>query len=128
MRHELPAISKRGGGSIVNMASIFGKVGFRTASAYVAAKHGAVGLTENAALVDSNQGIRVNSVGPGFIKTPLLDNNHSPEQMKGIAAMHPMQCLGTVMEVAEQVQWLASDKSTFVTGSYYSVDGGYLAQ
>ena len=128
MRYELPAILKSGGGSIVNMASILGKVGFRTASAYVAAKHGVVGLTENAALEYADQGIRVNSIGPGFIKTPLLDNNLSPEQLSGIAALHPMQRLGTAMEVAELVLWLASEKSSFVTGSYYNVDGGYLAQ
>lgn len=128
MRYQVPAMLKNGGGAIVNMASILGKVGFPTSSAYASAKHGVVGLTENAALEYATQGIRVNAVGPGFIKTPLLDNNLDNEQMKGIAAMHPMQRLGTAQEVAELVLWLASDKASFVTGSYYNVDGGYLAQ
>nr|MBP7156806.1 SDR family oxidoreductase [Flavobacteriales bacterium] len=74
------------------------------------------------------QGIRVNTVGPGFIKTPLLDTNLNKEQLEGIAAMHPMKRLGTAEEVAELVLWLVSDKASFVTGSYYNVDGGYLAQ
>lgn len=127
MRYQIPAMLKTGGGSIVNIASILGKVGFPMSSAYASAKHGVVGLTENAALEYATQGIRVNAVGPGFIKTPLLDKNLSEEQMKGMAAMHPMQRLGTAREVAELILWLASDRSSFVTGSYYNVDGGYLA-
>ena len=127
MRYQIPAMLKNGGGAIVNMASILGKVGFPMSIAYVAAKHGVVGLTENAALEYATQGIRVNTVGPGFIKTPLLDKNLTAEQMTGIAAMHPMLRLGTAQEVAELVLWLASDKASFVTGSYYNVDGGYLA-
>ncbi len=128
MRYQIPAMLKNKGGAIVNMASVLGKVGFPTSAAYVAAKHGIVGLTENAALEYATQGIRVNAVGPGFIKTPLLDDNLTKEQMKGIAALHPMKRLGTAEEVAELVLWLASDKASFVTGSYYNVDGGYLAQ
>jgi len=127
MRYQIPAMLKTGHGAIVNMASILGKVGFPMSSAYVTAKHGVVGLTENAALEYATQGIRVNAVGPGFIKTPLLDKNLTDEQLTGIAAMHPMQRLGTAQEVAELVLWLASDKASFVTGSYYNVDGGYLA-
>ncbi len=127
MRYEIPAMLKSGGGNIVNMASILGKVGFPMSSAYASAKHGVIGLTETAACEYATQGIRVNAVGPGFIKTPLLDKNLSAEQMTGIAAMHPMQRLGTAQEVAELVLWLASDKASFVTGSYYNVDGGYLA-
>lgn len=128
MRYQIPAMLKNGGGSIVNMASILGKVGFPMSSAYAAAKHGVIGLTETAACEYATQGIRVNAVGPGFIKTPLLDNNMNEEQLKGFAAMHPMQRLGTAQEVAELVLWLASDKASFVTGAYYNVDGGYLAQ
>ena len=127
MRYQLPAMLKNGGGSIVNMASILGKVGFPMSSAYASAKHGVIGLTETAACEYATQGIRINAVGPGFIKTPLLDKNLNEEQLKGIAAMHPMQRLGTVEEVAELVLWLASDKASFVTGAYYNVDGGYLA-
>ena len=127
MRYQIPAMLKNGGGSIVNMASILGKVGFPRSSAYASAKHGVIGLTETAACEYATQGIRVNAVGPGFIKTPLLDKNLNEEQVKGIAAMHPMQRLGTPNEVAELVLWLASDKASFVTGAYYNVDGGYLA-
>ncbi len=127
MRYQIPAMLKNGGGAIVNMASILGKVGFPMSCAYASAKHGVIGLTENAALEYATQGVRVNAVGPGFIKTPLLDNNLTAEQLTGIAAMHPMQRLGTAQEVAELVLWLASDKASFVTGSYYNVDGGYLA-
>lgn len=128
MRYQIPAMLKNKGGAIVNMASILGKVGFPMSGAYVAAKHGVIGLTENAALEYATQGIRVNSVGPGFIKTPLLDDNLDKDQMAEIAAVHPMKRLGTAEEVAELVLWLASDKASFVTGAYYNVDGGYLAQ
>ena len=127
MRYQIPAMLKNGGGAIVNMASILGKVGFPMSSAYSSAKHGVIGLTETAACEYATQGIRVNAVGPGFIKTPLLDKNLNEDQLKGIAAMHPMQRLGTAQEVAELVLWLVSDKASFVTGAYYNVDGGYLA-
>lgn len=128
MRHQLPAMQANKGGSIVNIASILGKVGFPMSSAYVAAKHGVVGLTENAALEYATARIRVNAVGPGFIRTPLLDKHLTTAQLEGVAAMHPMKRLGTAEEVAELVLWLASDKASFVTGAYYAVDGGYLAQ
>ena len=128
MRYQIPAMLKSGGGSIINIASILGQVGFAYSSAYVAAKHGVVGLTKNAAMEYAAQGIRVNSVGPGFIKTPLLDRNLNAEQMAGIAALHPIGRLGRPEEVAELVLWLASDKASFVTGAYYAVDGGYLTR
>jgi NAD(P)-dependent dehydrogenase (short-subunit alcohol dehydrogenase family) len=128
MRYQIPAMLKSGGGSIVNIASILGQVGFATASAYVAAKHGVVGLSKNAAIEYATQGIRVNSVGPGFIRTPLLTKNLTEEQLAGIAALHPIGRLGTAHEVAELVLWLATGKSSFVTGAYYAVDGGYLSR
>jgi NAD(P)-dependent dehydrogenase (short-subunit alcohol dehydrogenase family) len=128
MRYQIPAMLKSGGGSIINIASILGQVGFATASAYVAAKHGVVGLSKNAAMEYATQGIRVNSVGPGFIRTPLLEKNLSEEQLAGIAALHPIGRLGTAHEVAELVLWLATGKSSFVTGAYYAVDGGYLSR
>jgi NAD(P)-dependent dehydrogenase (short-subunit alcohol dehydrogenase family) len=128
MRYQIPAMLKGGGGSIVNIASILGQVGFATASAYVAAKHGVVGLSKNAAMEYATQGIRVNSVGPAFIRTPLLTKHLTEEQLTGIAAMHPIGRLGRPEEVAELVLWLASDKASFVTGSYYAVDGGYLTR
>jgi NAD(P)-dependent dehydrogenase (short-subunit alcohol dehydrogenase family) len=128
MRYQIPAMLKSGGGSIVNIASILGQVGFATASAYVAAKHGVVGLSKNAAMEYAAQGIRVNSVGPGFIRTPLLTKHLTEEQLTGIAALHPIGRLGTSEEVAELVLWLASEKASFVTGAYYAVDGGYLTR
>jgi NAD(P)-dependent dehydrogenase (short-subunit alcohol dehydrogenase family) len=128
MRYQIPAMLKTGGGSIINMASILGQAGFATASAYVAAKHGVVGLTKNAGLEYGEQGIRVNAVGPGFIRTPLLTKHLTEVQLAGIATMHPIGRLGTAQEVAELVLWMASDKSSFVTGAYYAVDGGYLTR
>jgi NAD(P)-dependent dehydrogenase (short-subunit alcohol dehydrogenase family) len=128
MRYQIPAMLAAGGGSIVNISSILGQVGFRGASAYVAAKHGLVGLTQNAALEYGPNNIRVNVVGPGFINTPLLEKNLTPDAMKTLASLHPIGRIGEAKEVAELVLWLASDKASFVTGSYYSIDGGYLAQ
>jgi len=127
MRYQIPAMKAAGGGSIVNISSILGQVGFRNAPAYVAAKHGIVGLTKNAAIEYAQENIRANVVGPGFIRTPLLDHM-SEETLKTIAAMHPMNRLGTVAEVADLALWLASDRASFVTGAYFAVDGGYLAQ
>lgn len=128
MRYQLPAMQAAGGGAIVNMASILGQVGFRNSAAYVAAKHGVIGLTRNAALEYARANIRVNAIGPGFISTPLLERNLNAETMKGLAKLHPMGRLGEAEEVAELVLWLSSHKASFVTGSYYPIDGGYLAQ
>ncbi|MCX5741095.1 MAG: SDR family NAD(P)-dependent oxidoreductase [Proteobacteria bacterium] len=128
MRYQIPEMVKAGGGSIINIASILGQVGFRNAAAYVSAKHGVVGLTQTAALEYGAQKIRVNAVAPGFIKTPLLTNNLKSEVMASLAGMHALGRLGESAEVAELVAFLASDKASFVTGSYIPVDGGYLAQ
>jgi NAD(P)-dependent dehydrogenase (short-subunit alcohol dehydrogenase family) len=119
---------KAGGGCIVNLASILGQVGFRNSAAYVAAKHGVVGLTQSAALEYGPQKIRINAVGPGFIKTPLLEKNLTPEAVKALEGLHAVGRLGESAEVAELVTWLSSEKASFVTGGYYAVDGGYLAQ
>lgn len=130
MHYQIPALLENGGGSIVNIASILGKVGTPGASGYVAAKHGVVGLTENAALEYAQRGIRVNAVGPGYIETPLLTENDNFDRaaMKELKALHPMGRLGQPEEVAELVYWLASERASFVTGAYYNVDGGYLAR
>ncbi|MEQ9262980.1 MAG: SDR family NAD(P)-dependent oxidoreductase [Owenweeksia sp.] len=128
MRYQIPAMLKAGGGAIVNIASILGRVGFEGSCAYTAAKHGVIGLTENAALEYSAEGIRVNAVGPGFIRTPLLDKNLEDEQLKQLEGLHAIGRLGKPGEVAELVLWLASEKASFVCGSYYPVDGGYLAR
>jgi NAD(P)-dependent dehydrogenase (short-subunit alcohol dehydrogenase family) len=127
MRYEIPAMLQRGGGSIVNMASILGSVGFANSPAYVAAKHGVLGLTKAAALEYAAQNIRVNSVGPAFIQTPLLSVLDEPttEFIKGL---HPVKRLGQPEEVAALVCFLASDEASFITGSYHLVDGGYTAQ
>lgn len=128
MRYQLPGMLSRGGGAIINIASVLGQAGFRNSAAYVAAKHGVVGLTKTAGLEYGPHKIRVNAVGPGFIMTPLLQQNLTPEALQALAALHAVGRLGEAPEVAELVTWLASDKASFVTGSYYAVDGGYLAQ
>jgi NAD(P)-dependent dehydrogenase (short-subunit alcohol dehydrogenase family) len=117
-----------GGGAIVNMASILGSVGFATSSAYVAAKQGVVGLTKSAAIEYGTQGIRVTSVGPGFISTPLIASNLDEAAQKAISDLHAMKRLGRAEEVAALVCFLASDAASFITGSYHVVDGGYTAQ
>lgn len=129
VKYAVPHIINSGGGSIINIASILGAVGFAQSVAYVAAKHGVVGLTKTAALEFSAQGVRVNAVGPAFIRTPLLEAIESDQPMMDmLVRMHPIGRLGESNEVAELVAWLASDKASFCTGAYYPVDGGYLAQ
>lgn len=128
MRYQIPAMLEAGGGAIVNISSILGQVAFEGAGAYTAAKHGLVGLTKNAALEYAGQGIRINVVGPGFIQTPMLSDNLTPEQVEAVKQLHPIGRLGTPEEVAELVLWLCSERASFVTGSYYAIDGGYLAR
>lgn len=128
LRYQIPAMKRAGGGSIVNMASILGQVGFPNVCAYVAAKHGVVGLTKTAALDHAADKIRVNSVGPAFIRTPLVESTLDEETIGGLVGLHPIGRLGEPPEVANLVAWLASDEASFVTGAYYPVDGGYLAQ
>jgi NAD(P)-dependent dehydrogenase (short-subunit alcohol dehydrogenase family) len=128
VRYQIPAMLNAGGGSIVNIASILGKAGTKSAAGYVAAKHGVIGLTEAAALDYADQKIRINSIGPGYILTPLLTKTLDDAAMKALVGLHPMGRLGNSEEVAELALWLNSDKASFVTGAYYNVDGGYLAQ
>lgn len=131
MRYGIPAILASGGGAIVNISSILGLVGWGTAPAYVTAKHGVSGLTKAAATEYAQQGIRVNSVHPGFIETPLLTKAGITPGTDGynfIAGKHAMNRLGTADEVANIVVWLCSDEASFVTGSNYTVDGGYTCQ
>jgi len=128
LRYQIPAILANGGGNIINMASVLGQVGTKFSPAYVAAKHGVVGLTKAAAIEYADQKIRINSVGPGYIKTPLLVKHLSEDQMDSLIKQHPIGRLGESQEIAELVLWLASDKASFVTGTYYAADGGLLAQ
>ena len=128
MRYQIPRMVEQGGGAIVNMASILGSVGFATASAYVAAKHGVVGLTKTAALEHAKQGVRINSVGPGFIHTPLVDDAMDDATLDYLSGLHAFGRMGTSEEVANLVAFLASDDASFLTGGYYLVDGGYTAQ
>ena len=129
LRYEIPEMLKGKGGAIVNIASILGQVAFPGAPAYVAAKHAVVGLPRSAGLDYAAQGIRVNAVGPGFIQTPMIDPITKDKAVAdALVALHPMGRLGEPHEVAELVLWLSSDRASFVTGSYYPVDGGYLAR
>jgi NAD(P)-dependent dehydrogenase (short-subunit alcohol dehydrogenase family) len=132
MKHQIAQLLKQGtGGSIVNCASILGAVGFANAPAYVAAKHGVVGLTKAAALEYAAQGIRVNAVGPGFIRTPMLQNAgmlDNPELLHMIERLHPLGRLGEPAEIASLVCYLLSDEASFLTGQNFLADGGYTAQ
>jgi NAD(P)-dependent dehydrogenase (short-subunit alcohol dehydrogenase family) len=127
MKYQIPAMLRSGGGSIVNIASILGSVAARDSAGYNAAKHGVVGLTKTAALEYSKDGVRVNAIGPGYIDTPLLQNLDR-QVYDGLVDLHPIGRLGKAEEVAELALFLASDKASFVTGSYHLVDGGYTAQ
>lgn len=128
MKYEIPAMLASGKGAIVNMASILGAVGFAGAPAYVAAKHGVLGLTKTAAVEYAARGVRINAVGPAFIHTPLirkLEEDAAASAM--LVSRHPAGRLGHPEEVAALTLWLSSDAASFVTGAYYPVDGGYLA-
>ncbi|NEC96125.1 SDR family oxidoreductase [Streptomyces albidoflavus] len=127
MRYEIPALLAAGGGAIVNTASILGSVGFAGSPAYVAAKHGVVGLTKAAATEYAAQGVRINAVGPGFIDTPLLQGMDK-QAYDGLVQLHPAGRLGRSEEVAEVIAFLLSDRASFVHGSYHLVDGAYTAR
>jgi NAD(P)-dependent dehydrogenase (short-subunit alcohol dehydrogenase family) len=129
MKYELARMLHQGGGTIVNTASVAGLIGLPGSCAYVASKHGVVGLTKTAALEYATQGIRVNCVCPGYIETPMTaPGMEDPEQRAQIVARHPVARLGQPEEVAEAVVWLCSDAASFVTGHTVTVDGGYVAQ
>jgi NAD(P)-dependent dehydrogenase (short-subunit alcohol dehydrogenase family) len=130
MHHELKQMTKQKRGVIINMASILGKVGFAASSHYVAAKHGVIGLTQTAALEYATDGIRINAICPGFINTPLLAKGISDnvEAKQLIISLHPLKRLGLAEEIANGFIFLASNESSFMTGTAIEMDGGFLAQ
>jgi NAD(P)-dependent dehydrogenase (short-subunit alcohol dehydrogenase family) len=129
MKYEIPQMLHQDGGVIVNTASVAGLIGGRGLAAYVASKHGVVGLTKTAALEYAQQGIRVNCVCPGVIQTPMTERGLSdPERRAHIVASEPMGRVGAPEEIAEAVVWLCSDAASFVTGHTMTVDGGHVAQ
>lgn len=128
IKFQLPAMLKSGGGAIVNMSSILGSVGWSKACAYVAAKHALVGLTKAVAIEYAAKNVRVNAVGPAFIDTPLLKKNLDDETIGQLAALHPLNRLGSAREVAALTWFLLSERASFITGSYHLVDGGYTSR
>jgi len=130
MKHEIPQMLAGGGGAIVNTASIAGLVGFQGLPAYSASKYGVNGVTKVAALEYAQAGIRVNSVCPGIIQTPMVDRlvAAQPEMEAGLVAGTPMGRMGQPSEIGEAVVWLCSDRASFVTGHNMAVDGGFTAQ
>ena len=131
MKHEIPAMIRSGGGTIVNTSSVGGHVGFPGASVYVASKFAVIGLTKTAALEFGKQGVRVNSVSPGPIQTEMFDRAFGEGQTdtkKSIAAQNPLGRVGTPEEIAGAVLWLSSPSAAFTTGQDIVVDGGFTAQ
>lgn len=129
MKYELPHMRKNGG-AIVNCASIAGMVGFPGLPAYVASKHGVIGLTKTAALENAQAGVRVNAVCPGVIRTPMIDRftGHDKVAEKAFEDQEPIGRLGEPEEVASAVLWLCSGGASFVTGDSIAVDGGWIAK
>jgi NAD(P)-dependent dehydrogenase (short-subunit alcohol dehydrogenase family) len=127
MYYEIPAMLRAGGGAIVNTSSILGLVGTPTAVPYVTAKHGVTGMTKAAAVGYAEQGLRINSVHPGYIDTPLL-KNLGDARRSALISLHPQGRLGTDHEVANAVVWLLSDEASFANGTQLVVDGGYTAR
>lgn len=133
LRHAGPRIAAAGGGSVINISSILGKVGMAGAAAYCASKGGVTLLTKAAALEWAPLGIRVNSVHPGFIDTPLVSNalaarDDGNEMRVALMAAHPIGRFGVPREIGDAIAFLASDDASFITGAELVVDGGYTAQ
>lgn len=129
LRAQVPRMVAGGGGAVVNIASAAGLMGFANLPAYVASKHGVVGLTKSVALEVAHKGVRVNAVCPGTIRTPMLAGftGGDEDALEAMGRGAPMRRLGTPEEVAEAVVWLCSDSASFVTGQALAVDGGVLA-
>jgi NAD(P)-dependent dehydrogenase (short-subunit alcohol dehydrogenase family) len=129
MKHELTYMLKQGKGAIVNTASVAGLIGFPGLPAYVASKHGIVGLTKTAALENAKTGIRINAVCPGVIRTAMIDRITGKDKTveKQFENMEPVGRMGEPEEVAEAIVWLCSDSASFITGHALAVDGGWIA-
>jgi NAD(P)-dependent dehydrogenase (short-subunit alcohol dehydrogenase family) len=128
LKYEILHMVRQGRGAIVNAASVAGLIGVKNNVAYVAAKHGVVGLTKAAALECAQAGVRVNAVCPGFVRTPILGLDGTPESESRYARLQPMARLAEPDEVAEAVVWLCSDAASYVTGHAMSIDGGLAAR
>ena len=130
MKHEIPAILESGGGAIVNCASGAGLIGFPGQSAYVASKHGVIGLTRAAALEYGSQGIQINSICPGTARTGMVEDvvRETPELQQELERLHPIGRIAEPEEIAEAALWLCTERASFVLGTALSVDGGYVAQ
>jgi NAD(P)-dependent dehydrogenase (short-subunit alcohol dehydrogenase family) len=130
MKYEIPQMLQQGAGAIVNTASGAGLIGVKRMAAYVASKHGVVGLTKTAALEYAKAGIRVNAVCPGVIQTPMVArvSGNRPDVLDKMIAAEPIGRSGQPEEIAEAVVWLCSDAASFVTGHAMAVDGGAVAQ
>ena len=126
MKHEIPRMIDQGGGKIVNTGSIAGLIGLPTSSAYVATKHGVLGLTKTAALEYAEHNIRVNAVCPGYIETKMTEDTMR-RRGEQLMAQVPFHRMGKPEEIGEMVLWLCSDRSSYVSGACYNVDGGYMA-
>lgn len=133
-KHQINVMAEQGSGSILNMASAAGLIGWPGASGYVAAKHAVVGLSKAAALEYAEAGVRVNSICPSYVMTPLVENDlfrdtlgNDEELIAAARANHPIGRFAQPPEIAAASVWLLSDKASFVTGTAMSVDGGYTA-
>lgn len=129
LKHQIPAMLKNGGGAIVNMSSFLGTRAFGFGlAAYIASKHGVIGLTRAAAVQYAPMGVRVNVVCPAYVDTPMTSFLEDPGFRAQIEALHPVKRIGAPIEIAKAITWLCSGEASFVTGHTMMVDGGYTAQ
>lgn len=130
MKHQIGQMLQNDGGAIVNLSSIYGLVGAAGTAAYTASKHGVAGLTKTAAIDYARQGIRVNAISPGYIRTPMVQGvlDVQPELEKWMASRTPMGRIGSPEEIGQVAVWLCSDAAAYVNGLIMPVDGGLTSQ